>query len=159
MNLNSNDISRFWSKVNKGGYYSLICNSCCWQWTDSPNCNGYGRLSVEGEERKMRLAHRISVQIKYGQLDPKKDVNHLCFNKKCVNPDHLEVCSTRKNSSYRQGKDFGKYTSKYTGVHWYRNRWQARIRINGKLKYLGGFFNEEEASQAYQLALEELKNL
>ena len=159
MNLTSNDIFRFWSKVNKGGYYSLICNSCCWEWTDSLASRGYGRLRVEGEESKLRQSHRISVQIKYGQLDPKKAVNHLCFNRKCVNPDHLEVCSTRQNCSYRQGKDYGKFTSKYTGVTWDRNRWQARIRINGKNKYLGRFFNEEEASQAYQRALEALNNL
>ena len=50
------------------------------------------------------------------------------------------------------------YSSQYKGVSWSKQskKWTAQIRINGKLKHLGSFKCELEASEAYQKALREL---
>lgn len=50
-------------------------------------------------------------------------------------------------------------SSKYTGVHWNKHtkKWRAEITIKGNKKYLGLFTNEEEANEAYQKALIQIK--
>ena len=69
--------------------------------------------------------------------------------------DNLQLISTRKNTS----KDQKNKTSRFTGVNWCksRNKWLVGIQINGKIKHLGRYDNEEEASAAYRNALNELK--
>tara|TARA_R110001606_G_scaffold117801_2_gene247758 strand:- start:6393 stop:6878 length:486 start_codon:yes stop_codon:yes gene_type:complete len=64
--------------------------------------------------------------------------------------ENLQLISQRLNAS----KD-RKGTSKYTGVSWYKacDKWQSHIIINGKIKHLGYFTNEIEASNEYQKAL------
>jgi len=54
-----------------------------------------------------------------------------------------------------------KYSSKYKGVFWrkQRSKWVSQIRINGKLKHLGSFDSEEEASKYYQDALIKLNKI
>ena len=80
-------------------------------------------------------------------------VDHIDTNKLNNKLYNLQVITNRENLS----KD-RKGTSKYTGVFLAkgRDKWRAAININGKRKHLGCFFNEKEASQAYQ---NELKNL
>lgn len=67
--------------------------------------------------------------------------------------ENLQITTARHNTS----KD-RKGSSKYTGVSWYKrsSKWTAQIQINGKLKYLGAFTNEIEASNAYQQSIKKL---
>ena len=64
----------------------------------------------------------------------------------------MEYVSHRENATH--GK-IGKGSSKYSGVSLHREKWQAQITINKKIKYLGCFTTELEASEAYQKALRE----
>ena len=70
--------------------------------------------------------------------------------------DNLQLVTTRENSS----KDRKCGTSKYIGVSWCNtyDRWVSRIKVNGKLKFLGYFTNELEASKAYQKELKSITN-
>lgn len=46
---------------------------------------------------------------------------------------------------------------KYKGVSPYRGKWQATIRIDGKLKWLGSYLTAEEAARAYDDAVLEFR--
>ena len=65
----------------------------CTIWTDG---NGrYGRFYID---YKQYFAHRIAVVIATGaDIAPDMDVDHLCRNTKCVNPDHLEAVTHIEN--------------------------------------------------------------
>jgi len=70
-------------------------------------------------------------------------------------------CNLRFVNASNNGMNKGKApdkTSRYKGVHWdnYRNRWKAEIKLNGKCKYIGRFFDENEAGLAYNKKAKEL---
>ena len=81
-------------------------------------------------------------------------VDHMNAVKTDNRLDNLQIITTRENSS----KDKKEGTSKYIGVCWSKlnKKWISKIRINGKREHLGYFFDELEASKAYQKALAKL---
>lgn len=81
----------FWPKVDVGWTHD------CWEWKASTLSNGYGQFSA-GRIRGMSvLAHRISYSMIKG--DPGElQIDHLCHNKKCVNPAHLEAVTAQENT-------------------------------------------------------------
>lgn len=62
-------------------------NRGCWDWVGCIDRTGYGRILTW---TKGTMAHRLSYELHGGILDPKLTIDHLCRNRKCVNPKHLE---------------------------------------------------------------------
>ena len=78
----------FWLRVNKSA------PNGCWEWTAGLQ-SSYGTLSWEG---KQWFAHRLSYIWAKGQILPGLQLDHLCRNPKCVNPEHLEAVTGRENT-------------------------------------------------------------
>lgn len=89
MNKRTPSIVRFERYVEK--------TDACWNWKGSRLPSGYGRFSFGGD-RNMGLAHRWSYQHFNGQIPEGYTVDHLCFNKSCVNPDHLDAVTQLVNN-------------------------------------------------------------
>lgn len=69
----------------------------CHVFTGSVNSSGYGRL-WHPPTRKRRLAHRIAWVAFHGRDVPEGlTIDHLCRNRLCVNPEHLEAVSNGEN--------------------------------------------------------------
>lgn len=79
-------LKRFNSKVKK--------TSLCWNWIAFIAPDGYGRFWFLG---KNIPAHVMSYKIHNGKISKNKQIDHLCRNRKCVNPKHLEQVSAKVN--------------------------------------------------------------
>ena len=77
--MRTNKEELFWSHVLK--------TKTCWLWTASVNSRGYG-TSMRGQ-----LVHRISYRLIKGEIPGGLEIDHICSNKRCVNPEHLEAVS------------------------------------------------------------------
>lgn len=90
----SSEAARFRSK------YSEAADTACWAWGGTMYPNGYGQfaLSRNGAKRvKYVMAHRYSYEMHRGGIPEGLVLDHLCRNRACINPDHLEPVTTREN--------------------------------------------------------------
>lgn len=68
--------------------------STCWWWTGQQNGHGYGLIRVG---RRKLMAHRVVYEMRVGAIPNGFQLDHLCRNRACVNPTHLEPVIPRTN--------------------------------------------------------------
>jgi len=126
-----------------------ICNNIiidkktgCWNWNKSLRKLGYGNLHISKDEAsaigisatnvpfydRNYSAHRISYIVFKGSINPELEIDHLCRNRKCVNPEHLEQvthyenCLRGNTGSYNKNKTNCPQGHEYKGnSYFYRN--------------------------------------
>lgn len=89
------------TRFNKKFAPSLI-EGGCWEWTGAKNAKGYGHMS-RNYRADRQYAHRVSYEIFYGPIPKDLTIDHLCENKGCVNPAHLEAVTLKENISRSDG--------------------------------------------------------
>lgn len=66
----------------------------CWNWAGSKAGGGYGLILVAG---RVRGVHVLSYETFIGPIPDGLEIDHLCRNKGCINPEHLEAVTHRVN--------------------------------------------------------------
>jgi hypothetical protein len=66
----------------------------CWLWAGYVNERGYARLTYRG---KIYRAHRFSYEAFVGEIPEGLVLDHLCRERSCVNPEHLEAVTNKEN--------------------------------------------------------------
>lgn len=81
---------RFWEKVDRRS------DEECWEWQASLTPEGYGQFHYEGA---WIGAHRASYAMHFAAMSTvENQVDHLCRNRRCVNPAHLELVPRAVNT-------------------------------------------------------------
>jgi len=81
----------------------------CWNWTGGLSEGGYGMFCL-GKRQALVRAHRYAYEQFKGPIPAGLVVDHLCRNRRCVNPDHLEPVTMLEN--IQRGRGFA--TSRYS---------------------------------------------
>jgi hypothetical protein len=84
---NPDEVDRFASK------YLVVGD--CWLWQSPLDKDGYGSFYFR---RRSRRAHRVAWFLHRGPIPSGLVVNHVCKNRHCVNPQHLELLTARENA-------------------------------------------------------------
>ena len=71
-----------------------VTRTGCWEWTGARVPGGYGKLTIKG---KSVSAHRKFYEDAKGAIPEGYYLDHLCKNRPCVRPDHLEVVTPTEN--------------------------------------------------------------
>ena len=75
----------------------------CWLWTgptsgETGRGNGYPRMCLDGQTVAV---HRVVFTHFHGYVPGRKQIDHACRNRRCVNPGHLEMVTHRENQRRR----------------------------------------------------------
>lgn len=104
----------------------------------------YAATYLPGDRNKRTYLHRFLMR-----PGPEEIVDHISGDGLDCTRANMRVGSVSQNAAW--GKQQRRRKSKYRGVIWSKNRWQAKGQCLGKSKYLGRFMQEEEAARAWDV--------
>lgn len=84
-------LQRFWDKV--------LFTSDCWEWIAGKDKDGYGIFKLD---KKVIKAYKYSYELYNGKISHNLEMDHICENRKCVNPAHLQAVSHQENCKHSQ---------------------------------------------------------
>lgn len=128
--LNSTAETRFWPKVDAFGD--------CWQWVGCIGKDGYGSFNSGFGTRR---AHLVCWALLVGVVPEFHQLDHLCRNRGCVNPDHLEPVTQAVNLArgYGGAVHFRRKTKcpqehpyDEQNTRWYRGRRYCRACLSAR---------------------------
>jgi hypothetical protein len=77
--------------------YEVDPETGCWNWTANIAPQGYGRIGADAPDYTTLYAHRVSYELHKGPIPEGLVVDHMCNNRQCVNPDHLQAITHKAN--------------------------------------------------------------
>lgn len=109
----------------------------CWIWQAASSRKGYGQILVykQNGRKAMYPAHRAAFELAFGPIADGMTIDHLCRNRLCVNPAHLEAVTNRVNilrgegltaQEARQTHCKNGHAFDLFNTRWYRGKRQCR---------------------------------
>lgn len=91
--ITQQQFNNFNSKIDKK-------DNGCWEWLGYKNERNYGTFPLRNHSsgKETWITHRLSYLLFVGRIKKDFQIDHLCMNKSCVNPDHLESVTAKENT-------------------------------------------------------------
>lgn len=81
-----------------------VTDAGCWEWKGEKNRNGYGRVWIDG---KRLMVHRVVYELLVEPIQEGLVLDHLCRNRPCCNPEHMDPVTVRENTLRGEAILFG----------------------------------------------------
>lgn len=125
-----------------------------WNWCAMWNAGGktfYARRKILGKNTTIAM-HSVILECLSSE-----EVDHWNHNTLDNRRGNLRKCTSRQNKFNQRLKNTN--ASGYKGVSWHKGdrRWRARIRIEGRAKFLGNFISPQDAARAYDEAAKKVQ--
>ena len=136
--MKKNTAKEFWERVDISGDG--------WHWLGTKN----GRYGSFGYDSKNISAHKFSYEMENGKVPQGFEIDHLCRNRYCVNPAHLEAVTHKVNMERSKNHTDRKHKLPL-GV--YRNNGRTYMvgkYLSGRYWWISGFRNPDDAKVAYE---------
>lgn len=72
----------------------MVMDTGCHEWIGAKSSGGYGQLSIDG---RRHYVHRLAYELANGKIPAGLVIDHLCRNRACINPGHLETVTNEEN--------------------------------------------------------------
>jgi hypothetical protein len=93
----------------------------CWVWQGARQSNGYG--VVGRNQTGTRMIHRVMYILTFGMISHEVEIDHLCRNRACANPEHMELVThaenCRRGIAYHERPTHCKHGHAYTPENTY----------------------------------------
>ncbi len=120
----------------------IVNENGCWVWQLFLDKEGYGKVGRrKSGKTRMYMAHRVYYEKHRGKIPDGLQIDHLCRNHSCVNPEHLEAVTTGENT--RRGDR--------TKLTWKKVKEIRRLWKTGKYyqQEIGNIFNIDQSTVSY----------
>lgn len=125
----------------------------CTLWTGSHNNAGYGQMRDGG---RSVLVHRWSYEQANGPIPHGLDIDHICHNTLCINPNHLRLATRKQNAEHKLKARSDSRTGVRGVRKTIRGTWVAYVSHRGKYIHVGTFPTASEAGEAARKKRNEL---
>jgi hypothetical protein len=78
----------------------ILASNGCWEWNGTKTPRGYGNITVGSwtdGTRRVRKVHAVAYETWIGPVPDGMELDHICRNTSCFNPEHLEPVAHRVN--------------------------------------------------------------
>jgi len=124
----------------------------CLVWTGHLSVKGYPRMNI-GD--RLVLVYRWVWEREHGPIPDGAEVDHICFNRACINLDHLRLADRVSNTRHRSGAQPNS-KSGVRNVHKRGDQWVVRLKSKRKHYEFGIFDTIEEAEVVARAARREM---
>ena len=84
------------SVVDRLMFRTALLGNGCWEWRGARNPKGYGNIRVDSYG-PAKSVHRVAYTEMVGPIPDGLEIDHLCRNRACINPQHLEAVTRTAN--------------------------------------------------------------
>lgn len=114
----------------------------CLVWTGYANARGYGYIRSQG---KLKRVHRVAWELANGPIPSGMQVDHTCWNRRCVNVSHLRLATPTENARSLSGAQSNNSITGIRNVYEESGGYLVQIFTGGRAIRCGKFSTLSEA--------------